>query len=152
MKKLTRILGSILLLSVFSNFALAQSVGDVITLVEETKKGIETNASKTISDINRGSVSKSLYVFVVDADKIIVAHGYLPTRVGLSDQAMVDVLGKPYTYEMHDKANKYGSGWVDYVYINPVTGKDENKLTYFERALGSDGKTYIVGSGLYYNK
>ena len=63
-----------------------------------------------------------------------------------------DVKGKMYRDEMLSVSQKTGKGWVDYYFENPKTKKVEHKNTYFELAKGSDGKSYIVGSGMYYKK
>src|ERR1019366_8865516 len=35
--------------------------------------------------------------------------------------------------EIVEKAKSQGSGWVDYVYLNPETNKQEHKTTYFQK-------------------
>jgi polar amino acid transport system substrate-binding protein len=42
-----------------------------------------------------------------------------------------------------------GSGWVDYVFSNPTETGLYYKTSYYRAATGSDGETYIVGSGRY---
>ena len=46
---------------------------------------------------------------------------------------MPDASGKKYRREIIDLAAKKGSGWVDYQYKNPATGKLEPKTTYILR-------------------
>ncbi len=158
MNKLAKILSSILLLSMLSNFAWAQSVDSVVSLVKVIRLNIEKDAIKTISVINKrdqqykDSENKSLYVFVIDDNNTIVAHGYKPERVGVNMNGEKDSNGKEYALEIYNKAMTYKKGWSDYIYTDPNTGKDSNKLSYFEQVKGSDGKIYIVGSGLYYDK
>src|ERR1035438_6465494 len=35
--------------------------------------------------------------------------------------------------EIVEKANSKGSGWVDYVYLNPETNRQEHKTTYIQK-------------------
>ncbi len=158
MKKISIALISILLLTAFNHAALAQSVDEVVSLVRETRQDIERNSDETFSKINKGehpyrdARNSSLYVFVINTDYIVMAHGAIKTRIGQDMRGEVDSNGKSYTDEMIKKAIKYGMGWSDYNYINPKTNKWESKLSYCELAVGSDGVEYIIGSGLYYDK
>ncbi len=118
MNKLAKILSSILLLSILSNFAWAQSVDSVVSLVKVIRLNIEKDAIKTISVINKrdqqykDSENKSLYVFVIDDNNTIVAHGYKPERVGVNMNGEKDSNGKEYALEIYNKAMKY-KRWME---------------------------------------
>ena len=159
MKKLTYILASLLLVLAASiNTATAQSNEEVTMLVQQTKQDIEKNALQTLARINRAEHpynnkdNTSLYVFVFDTALTVRAH---PTRtfiIGKNVKGKPDTKGKNFRDEMLAKSMTDGGGWVDYYFINPKTKKEEHKNTYFELAKGSDGNSYIVASGKYFDK
>jgi signal transduction histidine kinase len=73
-----------------------------------------------------------LYLAMRDLNGITLAH---PT-VALIGKNLLDVPdadGKLFRREMKDLANGRGSGWVDYKFRNPVSGKVEDKSTYVLR-------------------
>ena len=54
-----------------------------------------------------------------------------------------DANGKPFGSELFDKATQSGT-WVDYVYKDPATGKEEPKSSWVVRHDG-----YVFGCGVY---
>lgn len=158
MKKLIYIIASLLLLSISSNFAYAQTKEEVTTLVKQTKNDIENNALQTLARINRAEHpyknknNPALYVFVFDTNLTVVAHAIKTRVIGKNVKGKPDIKGKKFRDEILAKALKDGSGWVDYYFKNPKTKKVAHKISYFELANGSDGKKYIVGSGKYFDK
>lgn len=134
---------AIMLMVASMNFAVAQTQAEVMKLVKETKVLIEQDAEKAFKSINEDGAIKP-YLFVYDEDYVVFAHGYKPELVGTVRQGLT-----PYLISMVDKILKQGSGWFTYRYENPLTGKEENKIAYQEVVIGSDGKKYIVGSGIY---
>ena len=81
-----------------------------------------------------------------------MAHPIKPQNVGKNLKGKPDIKGKMFRDEMREIALKQGSGWVDYYYLNPKLKKETHKKSYFELVKGSDGKSYIVGSGKYFDK
>jgi hypothetical protein len=55
-----------------------------------------------------------------------------------------DPSGKLYRQEIVALARQDGKGWVDYLYKNPESGRDEPKTTYIERV--SD---VVLEAGIY---
>src|SRR5664280_2393443 len=53
--------------------------------------------------------------------------------IGQNLIAVPDTEGKLFRKEIVEKAKSQGSGWVDYVYLNPETNKQEHKTTYFQK-------------------
>jgi cytochrome c len=72
-----------------------------------------------------------LYVFAYDLQGVMLAHPKNPSLIGQNLTAISDTEGKLFRKEIVDKAKAQGSGWVDYVYLNPETNKQEHKSTYF---------------------
>ena len=72
--------------------------------------------------------------------------------VGKNVKGKPDVKGKKFRDEMVERALKGETGWVDYLYQKPGETGIHPKTTYFAKASGSDGKTYIVCAGKYQRK
>lgn len=90
---------------------------------------------KLLAEVNteNGPYHKGeLYVFVYDLQGAIVAHPVNPKLVGKNTYDVPDVDGKFYRREIIDNARAGKSGWVDYKYKNPASGKVEHKVAYYE--------------------
>jgi signal transduction histidine kinase len=155
---LTVIYGVMLLLIASSGFVIAQTNDEVTSLVEQTAEAIEKNALQTLARINRAEhpyMNKddpSLYVFVLDTYLTVNGHPIRTKFIGRNLKGKPDVKGKMFRDEFLAVARKYGSGWVDYHFLNPKTKKQENKTSFIKLVKGSDGKEYIVGCGKYYHE
>jgi cytochrome c len=89
---------------------------------------------KALAEINtpKGMFDKGeLYVFAYSLQGVMLAHPKNPALVGQNLVAVPDSQGKLFRKEIVQKANSNGSGWVDYMYLNPETNKEEHKTTYF---------------------
>jgi len=91
-------------------------------------------------------VDRELYVLVIGFDGIMKAHGTVKPLIGKPQLEMRDVNGKFMSKEMLEVAQTKGTGWVDYLWSNPVTKKIDPKSTYVVRIPGYDG---FVGVGIY---
>lgn len=90
-------------------------------------------------------VKHDLYVFVVGRDGIMHAHGGAPDGlVGMQVLDLRDASGKALIREMLEVAPEKGFGQVQYVWLNRVSNKVEDK-TAFVRRVGE----YVVGVGFY---
>jgi cytochrome c len=100
-----------------------------------------------INDINGGFVHDDVYVFVVGIhDHVMHASGGTPRLVGRKVDQVKDIRGKrifPESVEVA-KAAARGSGELRYTWLNPMTQRQENKITYLERVGDS-----AVGVGHY---
>lgn len=74
-----------------------------------------------------------LYVFAYDLQGVMLAHPKNPALIGQNLINVPDTEGKLFRKEIVEKAKSQGSGWVDYVYLNPETNKQEHKTTYFQK-------------------
>ena len=105
------------------------------------------SAFSRINDINGGFVHDDVYVFVVGInDHVMYASGGTPRLVGRKVDRVTDISGKrifPESVEVAKAAAK-GTGELRYTWLNPVTRRQENKVTYLER-VGD----YAVGVGYY---
>lgn len=126
----------------------------VVAKVRYTVLEIQKNASVTLKAIQDGvspfrdANNSEFYVFVYDPQINMVAHPN-PDLVGKNFKGKADVRGKPFRDEIVKIALEKGRGWVDYHYRKPGELGIFKKSTYFEKAIGSNGKIYIVACGLY---
>jgi len=91
---------------------------------------------KALAEIStpKGMFDKGeLYVFAYDLHGVMVAHPKNPALIGQNLYNAPDSEGKLFRKEIVEKAKSQGSGWVDYVYLNPETKREEHKTTYFQK-------------------
>lgn len=70
---------------------------------------------------------RDLYVYVLDKDSKVLAHGGMPALVGRSILSLKDVDGNSIAAQI---AAVSGSGWAEYKWQNPVTKLLEPKKSY----------------------
>jgi polar amino acid transport system substrate-binding protein len=126
----------------------------VMELVNQTASDIETDAQGTFARIIAAEHpymdkdNPELYVFVYDTDVTIVAD-HNPKLVGVNVSGKSDVSGKMFRDEIVAGALQRRTGWVDYIYANPVKSGLYYKTTYYKLITGNDGKQYVVCGGMY---
>lgn len=108
---------------------------DAIAMAEKGAAFIKAHGQdaflKKIAGKDPDYLQGSLYVDVRDIKTgIVLAHPVNPSIVGKDLTDIPDASGKKYRREIIELAAKKGSGWVDYLYKNPTTGKIEPKTTY----------------------
>jgi cytochrome c len=84
---------------------------------------------------------RDLYVYVLDNNGVMLAHGTNPGLIGKSVLEVKDVDGKPMTRETLAVKE---AGWVNYKWQNPLTKAVEPKVVYVVR-VGD----YFVEVGTY---
>jgi len=133
MKKTIAVL-MIIGLFLFAGLLHAADLDDAKALVEQAAAYVkEQGKDKALAEISkpRGMFDKGeSYVFAYDLQGVVVAHPQNPALIGQNLIAVPDSKGKLFRKEIVEKAKSEGSGWVDYVYLNPETQKEENKTTY----------------------
>ena len=84
-----------------------------------------------------------LYVFVLDGNNTIVAHGVTPDLVGTSLYTLIDVQGANLGEIFEANMSPYGR-WIEYWWPNPATETDEpeRKITWIK---SSSGHTLAAG-------
>ncbi len=119
-------------------------------VVAQVKKAIAfykaTGRDKALAEFNNkdGQFAKGEdYVDVHDVGGTCVAHPTTPSLVGLNRLEAADPAGKKFIKEVVDAAKSKSSGWVTYDRKNPVSGKVEHKLAYWEVA---DGLIFKAGT------
>ena len=126
----------------------ADREADVVALVKKAaihvkEKGVK-EACKDFADPAKGFQKGELYLFVEDLHATMICNIANARLNGKSMQELKDSNGKPFNKELIDTVTKKGSGWVDYVWVNPVTGKLQPKSSYVEAVDG-----YMVGMGIF---
>jgi len=91
---------------------------------------------QTLKELNTPGnqfVKGELYVFAYDMKGTVIAHPINKKLVGVNTLNTPDVDGKMWRKDILDQAQKSGTGWVDYKYKNPKSGKIEQKTTYLKK-------------------
>jgi len=126
----------------------------VIALVKKTVADITKDAPGTLDKINAAEApyqdasNPALYTMVYDTDVIICGHPKSDLQ-GKSMKGKPDVQGKKFRDEIVAQALEKQTAWVDYAYQKPNSTGIFQKTTYCVAVKGSDGKMYIVCSGMY---
>ena len=89
-------------------------------------------------------VKDEMYIFVLDTQGNMVAHGVNEKYADMNFINLKDSTGKSFIREIVNAANAEGSGWVDYQWYNPVTKETKPKSLYFEKI-----DDLIICSGIY---
>ena len=101
--------------------------------VEYLKKNGKEKAFAAFNDPVGPFTFRDLYIAAYDLDGKCVAHGQKKDRIGKKMINDKDPDGKLFVAERVKLAKEKGSGWQDYKFMNPATGKVEQKVAYFER-------------------
>jgi cytochrome c len=130
--------------------ALADGAPTKDEVVAQVKKAIvfykSAGKDKALAEFNNkdGQFAKGEdYVDVHDVGGTCLAHPTTPSLVGLNRLEAADPSGKRFIKEIVDAAKSKPSGWTTYQRKNPVSGKVENKLAYWEV---SDGLIFKAGT------
>jgi signal transduction histidine kinase len=127
---------------------LTQTEADAQAFVQSASAFAKASGTyKLIKEVNSPTTQfrkGELYIFVVDMDGIVLAHGANPKLVGKDLSERQDTGSVRYIQEMIKVATDKGSGWVDYQFTNPETGKTEAKTTYVEKI-----DEVVIGCGVY---
>jgi len=73
------------------------------------------------------------YIFVLDLNGFMLAHGMNQLFVGMNFIAVKDSNGKAFVQEIVNTAREKGVGWTEYDWSDPITKKSLPKTVYLER-------------------
>jgi signal transduction histidine kinase len=125
-------------LSVYAGLSYAAGKDDAKTLVKQAAAYVKYQGKgKALAEISkpRGMFDRGeTYVFAYDLQGIMVAHPKNPALIGKNLIDVPDGDGKLFRREIVERAKSKGSGWVDYMYLNPETNEMEHKTTYLLKA------------------
>ncbi|MBP8083443.1 MAG: cache domain-containing protein [Spirochaetes bacterium] len=129
----------------FSNSYSNESEYDkAVSLVKKAIKFYDKNGKKkTLNAVTAGKFSDNdIYVFIYDYSAVMLAHPENKQLIGRNLFNVPDADGKYFRKQIVEDAKVKGSGWVDYKYRNPDTGKVESKTTYYQN---HDGIIFCCG-------
>jgi signal transduction histidine kinase len=118
----------------FNAFATSNgSADEARALIDKAVKLVATDGNEkaytAFNDAAGGYVDRDLYIFVMDLQGTVLAHGANKSLIGKQLLNLKDANGKTFVQEMVAVASAKGEGWVDYHWSNPVTKKVEGKST-----------------------
>ncbi|PKO50370.1 MAG: hypothetical protein CVU28_13035 [Betaproteobacteria bacterium HGW-Betaproteobacteria-21] len=117
-------------------------------MLKAAAKALDDDPATALADFQRIDgrfIRDDLYVFAVDiASGKFLAHGASPVLVGTDAHLLQDAHGRRVVTEMLDVLRKKDNGELKYQWMNPASGRQESKHTYFREV---DGK--LVGVGYY---
>lgn len=150
MIKTLRIAALVLLTSLmpFAANAAAPTKQEAQAIVDKAASYASANgADKLIAEANKkdGQFHQGeLYVFVFDLNGTLIANPAYPNLVGKNEVEKPDADGKLFRKDILSVAKAQGSGWVDYKWMNPASGKVEPKTSYVKKQ-----GDVIIGAGIY---
>jgi cytochrome c len=128
--------------------AVAQSREAAVAFVKKAvayaKQNGKDKALAAFSNPQGQFVEGELYIVALDMQGVLLADGSKPRLVGKSLLAIKDMNGKAFVRDEIELAKSQGKGWIDFEWVNPVSGKLEPRSSYFERI-----DDYIVVTGIY---
>ncbi len=89
---------------------------------------------------------KDIYVFCYNLQGTVLCHGANRALVGKNLLDLKSPDSQPFVKNFVDIAKTKGTGWTEYQWIHPQTGKMEPKRAYIAKIPGYDG---LVGAGAY---
>ena len=113
--------------------------------IEHIKNVGREHAFSDFSRLDGGFVDGELYIFCLDRNGVVVAHGGNPKIVGRDMSHVRGPDGKLSNVESNRLGLTEGSGWLEYRWPNPATKRVELKVAY---VLKVDDRT-VCGSGYY---
>ncbi|MGH7850529.1 MAG: cache domain-containing protein [Thermodesulfobacteriota bacterium] len=126
---------------------------DIVALVDDAAELVSTEGEAAFSDF-RASGSKwrqgDKYIFVLDTQGNMIVHPD-PSMEGKNELDLKDINGKPIIRGLIGAAMVPGKpeGWYQYEWPVPGGILPRWKSTYVRLVTAPDGKSYIVGSGIY---
>jgi cytochrome c len=143
MRKLAVLVAAVMMM-VFGSVVVAHAVtaDEAKAMTEKAVAFWKANGKeKAIAEFNNQKgqfVKGDLYVFVNEFGGAIVANGGNPKLVGQNHLELKDPSGKLFNKEMVEVAKTKGSGWIDYVWTNPISKKVQPKSAWIQRIEGTD--------------
>jgi hypothetical protein len=137
---------------------LYQDTRQLVIFVEEAARLVEKRGPKAFREFSvRGSrwLNDRHYLFVYDANSVCLFHPAIPELVGWNLLDFKDMNGKPvgqWINEIGHRPQPDASGWLFYLWQAPTDLTPTWKMSYVRKAIGPDGKIYLVGSGLHHFK
>ena len=147
MKKMVAAILVNLFLVSFS-FAAGGTADEAIALVDRAVSYVKAEGkAKAFEEFSKPFgqfIDKDLYIFAIDYEGIVMAHGGSPKLVGKDISGLRDSDRVYFVKGFIELAKTRGRGWFDYKFLNPVTKGIEPKSTYIQKM-----DTFFLGCGIY---
>jgi signal transduction histidine kinase len=127
------------MITLFATAGLTHASGkdDAKTLVKQAAAYVKYQGKgKALAEISKpkGMFDKGeLYVFAYDLQGVMVGHPKNPALIGKNLVDVPDSEGRMFRREIVERAKSKGSGWVEYLYLNPESNELEHKTTYLQK-------------------
>lgn len=146
-----KVLAGLVILLMVATFAYAQDRGTAAEAKALLDKAVafykangQAKAFAAFNDSKGQFVNKDLYIFALDMNGKILAHGANAALIGKDMMGAKDADGKLFMKEMVETAKTKGKGSIDYKWESPKTKKVEQKSSYVEK-MGD----VVLGCGYY---
>ena len=153
MKQAVRWLVAVVFVVAITGAARAQERGteaDAKQMVEEALAHIkQVGTARAFEDFDAPGEKwqkKDIYIFCFKLDGTCTCHAAKTALVGKNLLDIKTPEGESFIKNMADLARAKGSGWVEYHWPHPQTGKLEAKRAYIVKIPGYDG---FIGAGAY---
>ncbi len=157
MRKIATTLMLMVLIAGLFSMTLEEKRETAKNLVEKGAKFLQENgrdkAFTAFSDKNGEFVFDEFYIFIEDYQGIMVLHPISPKMNG---QKVLDVQDPDGVYLFREMIKNTAKdpyhGWVNYKWLDPVSGTVQPKETYVMQVKGTDEKgdyLLILGTGFY---
>lgn len=133
---------------------------DVVAQVNQTAGILESQGTAHFEEIPSVRFCGDNYVYIMDIDATILAHGFMDHLVGQNVLGVQDDTGFRFQVELIAKIKEStaskdgqtyynGSGWVDYRWPTPADKtKFENKTVFAKGIITPDGQNLVVVAGM----
>lgn len=133
--------------AMLANAADAPTKDEVVAQVKKAVDYLKANGrDKALAELNNkdGQFAHGEdYVDAHDLTGTCVAHPITPGIVGLNRIDQADPNGKQFIKEMVESAKSKPNGWITYLRKNPLSGKIEKKVAYWQV---QDGLIFKAGT------
>ncbi len=130
-----------------------QETRELMSLVSDGKTLVEADGEGACAAFKEeGSrwLDGEKYLFILDLDGMEVCHPANPELEGTNILDLTDADGRPLIrHLLQAVAGEKRDGWTHYQWPKPGENTPTWKTTYGMRVQGSDGREYVVASGLY---
>jgi signal transduction histidine kinase len=126
----------------------------VSAMVDSASKLLETKGLDVIpvfSDKAGKYYFKDTFVFILDENGNTIVDPSFPSMRGRNLMKLTDIKGNPFVQDMIEKLKVHNPTWLSYVLKRPNEKKPTKKLVYVRKVI-INGKTYILGSSLLFEK
>ncbi|MHB8068539.1 MAG: cache domain-containing protein [Desulfobaccales bacterium] len=127
----------------------------LVLFVEDAAQLVETRGTEAFREFAvKGSrwFNDNYYLFIYNLDGVCLFHPVAPELVGRNLLGLKDMNGKPMVRNITDIGrgpDPKAAGWVFYLWEPRTDLTPYWKVSYIRKAVGPDGKVYMLGCGVH---